>query len=411
MARQLDVFLGSDKIGVLEQDDHGALWFGYDTRWLASGGAIPLSASLPLREERYRSKECRPFFAGLLPEETSRKLVARRFGVSERNDFALLEQIGAECAGAVSLLSTGETPRAGLADYRGIEIGELEEKLRGLPKTPLLAGEDGIRLSLAGAQGKAAVAMRDGSYLLPVGGSPSTHILKPVSERFPGLVENEFFCMRLAAALGLEVAPVEIAAAGSIRFLQVKRYDRRPDGAEGWTRIHQEDFCQALGIAPELKYQDEGGPGFKECFKLIRANSSIPVFDVLKLFDAVVFNFLIGNNDAHGKNFSFLYDRDETRLAPLYDLVSTELYPDLSLQMAMKIGKEKEATRVLAKQWLAFFEDAELGPTMAIQRMRTLATNARKKSPALIHIAPMAGGVASMVERHATAILALGWKS
>ena len=205
----------------------------------------------------------------------------------------------------------------------------LKKSFGELPKTPLLAGEDGIRLSLAGAQGKAAVAIRDGSYLLPVGGSPSTHILKPDSERFPGLVENEFFCMRLAAALGLDVAPVEIAAAGSIRFLQVSRYDRRPDGAEGWTRIHQEDFCQALGIAPELKYQNEGGPGFKECFKLIRANSSIPVYDVLKLFDAVVFNFLIGNNDAHGKNFSFLYDGDETRLAPLYDLVSTELYPDL----------------------------------------------------------------------------------
>ncbi|MCF7675592.1 MAG: type II toxin-antitoxin system HipA family toxin [Akkermansiaceae bacterium] len=411
MARQLDVFLGSAKIGVLEQDDHGALWFGYDPKWLDSGGAVPLSASLPLREERYRSKECRPFFAGLLPEETSRKLVARRFGVSERNDFALLEQIGAECAGAVSLQQTGEMPRAGMASYRRIELGELEEKLRGLPKAPLLAGEEGIRLSLAGAQGKAAVAMRNGAYLLPLDGSPSTHILKPDGERFPGLVENEFFCMRLAAALGLDVAPVDIATAGSIRFLQVARYDRRADGSEGWTRIHQEDFCQALGIPPEIKYQNEGGPGFKECFKLIRGNSTTPVFDVLKLFDAMVFNFLIGNNDAHGKNFSFLYDGGETRLAPLYDLVSTELYPELSLRMAMKVGKEKEAARVLSKQWLAFFEDAELGPTMAIQRMRTLATNARKKSPALIKMAPMASGVASIVERHAAAMLALGWKS
>jgi serine/threonine-protein kinase HipA len=177
MARQLDVFLGSNKIGVLEQDNHGSLWFGYDTKWLASGSAVPLSASLPLREERYRSKECRPFFAGLLPEETSRKLVASRFGVSERNDFALLEQIGAECAGAVSLQHAGELPSVGIANYRGIELSELEEKLRGLPKAPLLAGEDGIRLSLAGAQGKAAVAIRDGSYLLPLDGSPSTALV------------------------------------------------------------------------------------------------------------------------------------------------------------------------------------------------------------------------------------------
>jgi len=411
MARQLDVFLGSDKIGVLEQDDHGALWFGYDAVWLASGEAAPLSASLPLRDERYRSRECRPFFAGLLPEETNRKVVADRFGVSERNDFALLERIGAECAGAVSLLPPGETPRGGLASYRGIGIGELEEKLRGLPKAPLLAGEDGIRLSLAGAQGKAALAIRDGAYLLPQDGSPSTHILKPDSERFPGLVENEFFCMRLAADLGLAVAPVEIGTAGSIRFLQVTRYDRRIDGTEGWTRIHQEDFCQALGMAPELKYQNEGGPGFKECFKLIREISTTPALDVLRMFDAMVFNFIIGNNDAHGKNFSFLYDGGETRLAPLYDLVSTELYPDLSLRMAMKIGKEKEAARVSSIHWLAFFEEVELGPTMAIQRMRTLATKAREKSPALIQKAPMAAGVAGIVERHTAAILANNWKS
>lgn len=407
MAKQLDVFLGSEKIGVLEQDDHGALWFGYDAGWLASGEATPLSASLPLRKERYRSKECRPFFAGLLPEETNRKRVASRFGVSERNDFALLEKIGAECAGAVSLLPPGEQPRAGLAGYRVMGIGELEEKLRGLPKAPLLAGEDGVRLSLAGAQGKAALAVRDGAYLLPLDGSPSTHILKPDSERFPGLVENEFFCMRLAADLGLDVAPVTIGSAGGIRFLQITRCDRRVEEAVGWTRIHQEDFCQALGIAPELKYQNEGGPGFNDCFKLIRQISTTPVFDVLNMFDAMVLNFLIGNNDAHGKNFSFLHDRGETRLAPLYDLVSTELYPELSLRMAMKIGKEKEAARVTSKHWLAFFEEVELGPAMAIQRMRALASKAREKSPAITKLAPMAAGVADIVDRHATAILGL----
>lgn len=411
MAKQLDVFLSSEKIGILEQDNHGSLWFGYDPEWLASDHAVPLSASLPLREERYRSKECRPFFAGLLPEGMSRKLVASRFGVSERNDFALLEQIGAECAGAVSLLQKGDIPRAGIASYRKIELNELEEKLRGLPKAPLLAGEEGIRLSLAGAQGKAALAMQEGVYMLPLDGSPSTHILKPDSARFPGLVENEFFCMSLAAALGLDVAPVVLGTAGSIRFLQVTRYDRRDDGNDGWERIHQEDFCQALGIAPELKYQNEGGPSFRDCFKIIRETSTSPIIDVIKMFDALVFNFLIGNNDAHGKNFSFLYDGIETRMAPLYDLVSTELYPDLSMRMAMKIGKEKEAARVLPKQWLTFFEEVELGPSMAVQRMRTLATNAKKKSSTLVDIAPMAAGVASIVERRAAAILNLDWKS
>ncbi len=159
----------------------------------------------------------------------------------------------------MSVLPTGEVPRNGLTSYRAIHPGELGAKLRGLPKAPMLAGEDGIRLSLAGAQKKAAIAIRDGTYLLPLDGSPSTHILKPDSERSPGLVENEFFCMRLAAGIGLDVASVEIGTAGGQRFLQVSRYDRRPEGGGGWERIHQEDFCQALGIAAELKYQSEDG--------------------------------------------------------------------------------------------------------------------------------------------------------
>ena len=407
MARYLDVFLGSSKVGVLEQDDHGALVFGYEPAWLTSPRAVPLSVSLPLREARYPSRECRPFFAGLLPEEANRKGVARVFGVSERNDFALLERIGAECAGAVSVLPTGEIPRAGVASYRQIDPDELGEKLSSLPQAPMLAGEDGIRLSLAGAQSKAAVAMRDGAYLLPLDGSPSTHILKPDSDRFPGLVGNEFFCMSLAAGLGLDVASVEIEVAGGVRFLQVSRYDRRPDGAGGWQRIHQEDFCQALGIAPELKYQGEGGPGWKDCFELVRAHSTAPALDVLRLFDAAVFNFLIGNNDAHGKNFSFMYDDGETRLAPLYDLVSTELYPGLSLRMAMKIGKEKEAAQVRMKHWLTFCEDARLSSTMAVKRMCTLAFKAKQQASALAASVTRTDGIAQIVDRHASAMLAL----
>ena len=158
MTRWLNVFLHQSLVGRLEQDRTGAMRFRYDEAWLTSESAVALSYSLPLRRERFGRNECRPFFAGLLPEEDSRKLIAKAFGVSDKNDFALLERIGAECAGAVSLLPTGEFPAAGAPSYREISPKELSEKFAELPRHPLLAGEEGIRLSLAGAQGNARLA-------------------------------------------------------------------------------------------------------------------------------------------------------------------------------------------------------------------------------------------------------------
>ena len=378
MARILDVYLKQELVGHLEQDDSGSLGFWYDAVWLASETAAQLSNSLPLRSEPFRRNECRPFFAGLLPEETSRELIAKAFGISDKNDFALLERIGGECAGAVSLMPSGEHPIPEKGSYREVSLAELAGKIAELPQTPLLAGQEGIRLSLAGAQGKLAVAIFDGKFFLPLDGSPSTHILKPQGPHFGELVENEFFCMRLAALAGLEVADVQIGQAGTTRFLQVLRYDRKPIGDGLLERVHQEDFCQALGIPPELKYQQEGGPNLKKCFELVRAVSSVPGPDILRLFDAVVFNYLIGNNDAHGKNFSFLYEGQGARLAPLYDLVCTQAYPGLAADVAMKIGDERKSDRILAKNWLKFFNDAGVGPAVARKRLETLARNVGK---------------------------------
>jgi serine/threonine-protein kinase HipA len=411
MARTLNVFLGAAPVGRLEQDDSGALWFTYDPAWLSNDAAIPLSHSLPLSDTRYKRNECRPFFAGLLPEEDSRKLIAKTFGVSDRNDFAILENIGAECAGAVSIMPVGETPLQAGSRYREVSPADLEGLIATLPKRPLLVGEEGIRLSLAGAQGKIAVAIWDGRFSLPLDGSPSTHIIKPQSPHFKGLVENEFYCMKLASAVGLEVANVEMGTAVPTRFLQVERYDRRrlPDGK--LERIHQEDFCQALGIPPELKYQQEGGPNFQMCFDLVREVSSVPGLDVLRLFDAVVFNCLIGNNDAHGKNFSFLRDADGIRLAPLYDLVCTGAYPDIANSMAMKIGGERDPARLAAKHWRRFFEDAGLGGTPAIKRLRGVALRVQQSNSALAQEYPDAGAVASLVSVNCQRLLGEGWKT
>lgn len=179
---------------------------------------------------------------------------------------------------------------------------------------------------------------------LPLGGAPRTHILKPAVERFAGVVFNEALCMELAEGMSLPAAKGEIRKTEDIEYLLVERYDRRHvtmDGAAGVERLHQEDFCQALNIVPEMKYQKEGGPSFKQCFSLLRNVSSAPVIDLQRLLDAAIFNYLVGNNDAHGKNFSLLYLGVRTvALARLYDVISTIYYPELHTEMAMTIGRQ-----------------------------------------------------------------------
>ena len=381
MARALDVYLHRELVGHLIQDDGGQMVFDYAESWLQWPSATPLSHSLPLRPERFMRKECRGYFAGVLPEESKREIIARNLGISERNDYAMLERIGGECAGAVTFIPSGETLPAPDDHYRALTSHELAGILKELPRRPLLAGETGIRLSLAGAQDKIAVRVEGEAISLPLGGAPSTHILKPAVERFAGVVFNEAYCMRLAAAVGLPVANAEIRRVEDVEYLLVERYDRMrrqsPDGA-ALERLHQEDFCQALGIVSENKYQKEGVPSLKQCFALLREGSSAPVLDLARLLDAVVFNFLVGNNDAHGKNFSLLYRGAgavslETRLAPLYDVVSTRYYPELTSELAMKIGGEYSSDRVSKTNFEQLAEDAGLTKPLVRSRVPELA--------------------------------------
>jgi serine/threonine-protein kinase HipA len=381
MAKTLDVYLHRELIGHLIQNDGGQMVFDYAESWLEKSGATPLSHSLPLRRKRFTRKECRGYFAGVLPEESKRAIIARNLGISERNDYAMLERIGGECAGAVTFVPAGEPMPTRDDHYRALSSTELAGILRELPRRPLLAGETGIRLSLAGAQDKIAVRVEGESVSLPLGGAPSTHILKPAVERFAGVVFNEAYCMRLAAAADLSVAKTEVGRVEDVEYLLVERYDRtHRRTTEGATleRLHQEDFCQALGIVSENKYQKEGGPSLKQCFALLREVSSAPVLDLARLLDAVIFNFLVGNNDAHGKNFSLLYRGAgttlvETRLAPLYDLVSTRYYPELTRELAMKIGGEYSSDKVSKTNFEQLAEDAGLAKPLVRRRIPELA--------------------------------------
>lgn len=373
MARILDVYLNQDRVGVLIQDDDGRMAFDYAESWLENPKAMPLSHSLPLRPERFKSNECRGFFAGILPEEGKREIIARNLGISARNDFAMLEQLGGECAGAVTFMPEGEPLPVPDYHYRSLTDQELAAILQELPRRPLMAGTEGVRLSLAGAQDKIAVHVKNGKISIPLGSVPSTHILKPAVERFAGVVFNEAFCMKLAVAVGIPTAAVSIHQVQGMDYLLVERYDRTYDKAGYVHRLHQEDFCQALGITPEIKYQSEGGPGIRQCMELLRSVSSMPVIDLSRLLDAVIFNFLIGNNDAHGKNFSLLYRGEAIRLAPLYDVLSTAYYPELSKKMAMKIGGESEADKTFPRHFEKLAEEAGLGKALVKGRVLELA--------------------------------------
>jgi serine/threonine-protein kinase HipA len=377
MARTLDVYLHEELVGHLIQDDGGQMSFEYLESWLAKPRAAALSQSLPLRKERFPTEECRGFFGGILPEESKREIIARNLGISARNDYAMLEQIGGECAGAVTFVPAGQEVPKRNYHYRKLDAKELAGILRELPKRPLLAGEKGIRLSLAGAQDKVAVRIEGDEVLLPLEGAPSTHILKPAVERFAGVVFNEALCMTLAAHMNLPVARVEARKVEDVDYLLVERFDRKHvmiDGTPAVERLHQEDFCQAQNIVSEMKYQKEGGPSFKQCFALLRNVSTTPVIDLASLLDAAIFNYLVGNNDAHGKNFSLVYPDKEIRLAPLYDVISTIFYPELNIEMAMRIGREYSSDKVTPKDFEQLAEDAGLAKPLVRRRVPELAT-------------------------------------
>ncbi|MCA3563644.1 MAG: type II toxin-antitoxin system HipA family toxin [Methylocystis sp.] len=375
MTRTLVIWWDGGVVGQLTQNQHGELGFAYAPEWLDDVNAPPLSASLPKRAEPFSRRECRPFFGGLLPEERQRDAAAQALGVSRANDFALLDRLGGDVAGALQLLPPGEAPATPALDQQPIPLDDagLIRVLDALPVRPLLAGEEGFRLSLAGAQSKVPVVLANGAVALPAPGQPTTHILKPPIPRFTATTENEAFVMRLAAAIGLNVAPVEPRIVQDRTFLLVQRYDRAI-GDDGFVRrVHQEDFCQALGVPPETKYASEGGPTFRDCFALLRRIAARPAVDVLKLLDAVIFNVIAGNADAHGKNFSILYDAEGPRLAPLYDLLATVAYPELSSNFAMKIGKRATLDELDAKGWTVFAAEAGLGLPLIRRRVAEIS--------------------------------------
>lgn len=344
----LTVYLGAEIVGSLSLKDNGNIQFRYIDEYTGP----PISHALPKQAAAHPHAGCLAVFGGLLPEGEGRATIARKFGISDSNTYALLHELGGDCAGALALVDSDyEMPSE--PESRTLSAEELDRTIRELPERPLAADpEAGIRLSLAGAQPKLPVILEGDEISLPLNmATATTHIIKPEPRAFPGLVDNEAFCMALAQRVGLPTASAStLRTTSEMPCLLVERYDRDPT-LDPIRRLHQEDFCQALGHPSERKYQSEGGPSAKQSVDLLREASAVPAQDLPTFWRALVFNWLIGNCDAHAKNFSLLYDTGAPTLAPLYDLVSTTAYDNLERQLAMSIGGARAIGEVDARAW------------------------------------------------------------
>lgn len=386
MSRLLDVYFGPVKAGVLSQDEGGALSYVYGSDYLAGQEPRAISFSMPLQEAPYTDRVARPFFSGLLPDEAARQRLAGALGISSGNAFGLLEVIGGECAGALSLYPAGQTPPSS-DDDGGVEAlssSRLEEILGKLRERPLLGGEEGVRLSLAGAQDKLAVCVEGETIGLAKGGRPTTHILKPFIQELDGSVENELFCLRLAARLKLPVPEVQMRHAGAIPFLLVERYDRSKNKNGTITRLHQEDFCQAVSVPPELKYEDEGGPGTERSSNLIDQATARPAADRLGFLRMLILHYLVGNSDAHGKNYALLYRGKAPDLAPLYDVVCTAACPGLAKKLAMAIGGRSVPDTIQLQHWLTLVSATRGAQRLLVKDMKELAGRIRGDADTLL---------------------------
>jgi serine/threonine-protein kinase HipA len=353
MTNTLDVFLNAELVGTLGLDSADEMTFSYNQE-----ARRPISVGMPLEHKSFGNLHCEAFFGGLLPEgDSARKALGRRYGISASNSYSLLRAIGAECAGALSIVESGLIPPAeGQEVVRVFSQAELAQHIRELPIRPLFAGINGIRLSLSGVQDKAAITVVPDGLGVPSSG-PTSHILKPDLSQAPGAIFCEHLCLKTASRLGIDAASVKLSKAEDQVYLLVERYDRqRVKETKLVERVHQEDFCQALAIPSKKKYQEDGGPTLPDCFALLD-KTAVPARERMKLLTAVIFNFLVGNMDAHGKNFSLLHSPKGIRLAPLYDVLCTTAFPDYSKKLAMEIGDFDEPNEIFAHQWRTLCED------------------------------------------------------
>ena len=371
---ELHVWYQAKRVGYLWRSATEVMGFRYDQDWLDQGG-FAISRTLPLGAGDVTPADghAHRFFANLLPEGAARDAIVRDLKIAD-NDFDLLRHIGGECAGALSLLIPEQDPSL-THQYLPLGPARLRNLVQRRGQMPGTASaHERPRLSLAGAQQKCAVLFADGRYRLPRDNAPSTHILKFESADYRNLPTYETFTMQLAAAIGLPVVDVELCNLEQHQFVRVARYDRVIEG-DDVMRLHQEDFCQALGYSYARKYQHDGGPNFADCVRLLRHCSHEPSIDVPALFRWQIFNVLAGNSDGHAKNLSLLLDaQGRIRLAPFYDLVCTRAIEHINENLAFSVGEEHRPARVTASDWQALAKAGEIAPRLLKRWLEETAT-------------------------------------
>ena len=363
MTERLKVYLNGIHAGFLSWDSELDVFsFSYIPDYLGRDKAVPISKSLPLKEEAFGPLVSRAFFENLLPPEVVLRKLEKILHHDRRNTFAFLKELGGDCAGAISLCP--EDVELGSVDgsIRELSEDEADEILKALPQRPLLQGlVEGYRISVAGAQDKLVARVRSERLALPLYGAASTHIVKPEMSICRGSVENECFCQRLAARLGMAAAKASILDVKSRAYYVSERYDRELAGGSV-RRILQEDFCQAMGVPASAV----------RCFCFLRG-AGFGFAALAGFVDALAFNFIVGNADAHAKNFSLLYRAGNAALAPIYDTLSTAVYPNLAPRMAMNIGGARDFNDVNAASFDAFAVKCDINPKFVRDRITRLS--------------------------------------
>lgn len=410
MTQRLKIRMHGTHVADLEQAPRsGKLSIRYVEGWLNDPAGYAISLRMPLRSRPYDDAFAAPFVAGLLPDsKVHQRMIGQRVGIGDPSPFSLLEAIGRECAGAISVVPVDEddAPELSVApQFDLLDEAGLAQMIRDLPRRPLMIDDDGyIRLSLAGVNDKAAVVKAAGQIGLPKGNTPSTHILKPDIPRLPDSARTENFCLKLAREAGIRAARSSIEVAEDQVFLLISRFDRRliASTPPRLQRVHQEDFCQALGYSPDFKYEDRGGPSWKMSFDLldqattnreiIRHRNHSPKArsaDRPGLLNLALFQWLSGNPDAHAKNYSLLLEPSSIKLAPAYDLNNSAAFHSefakVRPRMAMAIGGEFNPNSLTGAHWDAFAGETGFAPTIVRAALIEMAEKLPDLASSLAH--------------------------
>lgn len=373
--KSLYVYYENQRVGAYTRDDNLVSSFSYDEWWLASKDRFPLSLAMPLVKEAFNNKITLSFFENLLPEGDVRDVLERDHKI--HGSFEFLERFGQDCAGAVIVTADENfSYHPNCSDMKKIDILEIYDAISQRKSiAELVSHKHQGYLSIAGAQDKFAAILKGGEIFLPTHGAPTTHIIKTPILRH-GIKEsiyNEFYCMELARAIGLTVAPCDILE-GEYPLFITERYDRFIDENNVVHRLHQQDFCQAHGVVSEEKYEFKGGPSIKNNYDLLLNNvtSTKRISALQDFLSWLCFNLMIGNNDCHSKNLSFLLINKKIELAPFYDLVCTAIYKSLHQDFSFKIGDRYTFDKIGLNQFTILEEEIGIKKGAFTQRMKDI---------------------------------------